>query len=164
MSYDGPCRFCLWSKSPHKEYLWHIMIPFYWCSWAWGCYSWDLILVFGSLFFSPKDPRQAMFWPQSISLKSNLFSASYNYHTICSNPLFFAIQYFSLYKLKVFSNRLPLVCLTFLGNVNHFEWLTLQFFTLLMSSFLLLLSRLFQLTLFNEVRKFLNTKASVFYQ
>jgi len=115
-------------------------------------------------FFSPKDPRQAMFWPQSISLKSNLFSASFNYHTICSNPLFFAIQYFSLYKLKVFSNRLPLVCLTFLVNVNHFEWLTLQFFTLLMSSFLLLLSRLFQLTLFNEVRKFLNTKASVFYQ
>jgi len=35
------------------------------------------------------------------------------YHRICSNTLIFALWYFSLFKLKVFSNRLPLVCLSF---------------------------------------------------
>jgi len=34
-------------------------------------------------------------------------------HSICSNNLFFALQYFSLFKLKVFSNKLSLVCLSF---------------------------------------------------
>jgi len=35
------------------------------------------------------------------------------YHSIHSNTLFFALQYFHFSKLKVFSNRLPLVCLSF---------------------------------------------------
>jgi len=35
----------------------------------------------------------------------------FHYHSVCSNPPFFALRYLLLYKLKVFLNRLPLVCL-----------------------------------------------------
>jgi len=36
---------------------------------------------------------------------------NYLYHSVCSIPLFFVLQYFSLWKLKVFSNKLQLFVL-----------------------------------------------------
>jgi len=64
---------------------------------------------------------------------------TFNYifnQSICSNTPFFVLRYFSLFKLKVFSNRLLLV-LSFLPfNVSHskslplFSFLPFQFYSL----------------------------------
>jgi len=57
-------------------------------------------------------------------------------YTITLKYPIFAIRYFLLFKLKVFSNRLPLVCLTFHVQVSHskeaavFSFLPFQFYPL----------------------------------